>query len=859
MYWKTHLILILILGLSFCFQRVSATLVYVSDFGDNEMEATDVFYAAINNAAHDTVVVDYIGAGKWITDIIYVWRNDLTLIFEPGVIVEAKENFGCGSLFMINSMQNIAFIGYGATLQMHKAEYEAGYPEDNCQFRNCISVNGCKNLKVYGLTLKDSGGDGIYLGHGALDFMPYCENVHIKDCVMDNNFRQGISITTSVNVLIENCDIKNTGNSLGVFPECGIDIEPDYAWAKLENLTIRNCRITDNKRWGILQYYYIQDETSPPYSINIENNYIANNGVDRVNWSSDEGGGLRIQVVGGMPSGQINIKNCLIENELGPGLRVLKKADQINVNIENCVFRDVMNVSANNYENPLWIEGSYTQGETSSVNGGVHFQDILVIDDEDRPIITYIEIYESGGVGAKDISGHLIGVNPFGISSNWGNNPINITLAITEQLNLPNSDVFITTSDAFASEEGMNTANFIVQRDADNDLTFPLAVLLDITGTATNRLDYCFQNRLSVIPANLTEQSTTLTAIKDSLSEETETVLVSILPDNNYSLIPPTDTILYIGETEADVADNDNDGYMVSVDCNDENENVNPGATEIIYNGEDDDCDEITLDDDLDQDGFVLANDCDDENENINPDGTEIFGNDTDENCDGMIDILIQVKIYLEGAYNIQTSMMEAGDNFTGLVPEEQVYYTEPWNYEGTETIAAKPDEMIDWVLIELVDEDFSILQRKACLLLNTGMLVDTAWINNSALNGLLFEVNIEQTYNIIVRHRNHLAVISAGATKLQHNMFLDFTNPDNVKGVNQLTLMEDGNYTLFAGDYDSNGVITVDDYNGYLHQVSSLNLYLDGDFNLDKSVTVSDFNLMKSNLSVIGVNEIRY
>ncbi len=38
---------------------------------------------------------------------------------------------------------------------------------------------------------------------------------------------------------------------------------------------------------------------------------------------------------------------------------------------------------------------------------------------------------------------------------------------------------------------------------------------------------------------------------------------------------------------------------------------------EVPYNGFDDDCDEMTLDDDLDQDGFNLAQDCDDNNPNI--------------------------------------------------------------------------------------------------------------------------------------------------------------------------------------------------------------------------------------------------
>ncbi|MBN1781097.1 FG-GAP repeat protein [bacterium] len=110
----------------------------------------------------------------------------------------------------------------------------------------------------------------------------------------------------------------------------------------------------------------------------------------------------------------------------------------------------------------------------------------------------------------------------------------------------------------------------------------------------------------------------------------------------------------------------------------------------------------------------------------------------------------ISIKVFIEGAY--------AGGSVlnTTLLDEGHLPTTSP--YGDGRSVSAVPAGITDWIFVELRSaEEGPAIASKSFFLRNDGMIVDL----DGTTTELPFETVDAGLYHIVVRHRNHLAIIS--------------------------------------------------------------------------------------------------
>lgn len=491
------------------------TVVYASDFGFDPLDSTDALQAALDSTA-TTVIIDNVGA-DWLARPLFLTRDDVTVILEPGTVVRAKPGGYPGNmdrLLTVVGASDIAIIGYGATMTMNKAEYT-----DVWAYKHVLDLLGVTRCTVEGLTLSNSGGDGIYIGVvDGVGQRPYSEDVVIRNVRCDNNRRNGLSVISVQNLLVEGCAFVN---STGHSPEAGIDLEPNNSAQRLANVVIRECVMEGTTRSGVVIYLKHLTTATDPLSILF----------DRVRIGSNEDNIPSFLYVGSgtdSPGGTIEIRDSLVQTSPYCGSLTAWKKTWASESLK--FTRTIASSWGSQFDtySPLSVLPS-----TVTEFGGVTWEDVLVVNDADQPFFA-VQQESATTIGVRSIHGNVTVFNPYGARVELGKNPVDVTLTYREATTIPATTVEVST--AQSSVNPGDSISVVFTRNG-GDIVAPLAIRYAISGTADPRVDLHGASGMVVIPPGATSATRLIqTRSRDDGTSISRNMTLTVTPMEIYQI-----------------------------------------------------------------------------------------------------------------------------------------------------------------------------------------------------------------------------------------------------------------------------------------------------------------------------------
>lgn len=357
-------------------------------WGFDPADSTKSLQNAIDSGAKRVIIEDM--GRPWIVTPL-VAASDQEIVLEKGTVIQAKKGEFKGSndsLLSVLNKKNVTITGYGATLRMHRDDY-AKPPYKKAEWRHTLQIKSSSNVKVSGLTMAESGGDGIYLGVATKGVTN--KNVHIQDVTLEKHYRQGISVITAENLLIENTIMRNTA---GTAPMAGIDFEPNAFGEKLVNCVLRGCVAENNQGVGYAFYLPNLTAKSEPISIRLEKCVARGSNRFPLAFTNGEGQGQ------GALTGTVVFIDCDFSDGNSPAVTLSRKpAKGASLRFVNCRMKP----SKGEPNTPAILFKSRV-GDQEDV-GGVHFEDCVIDDPQRRPVMGFQD--KAGDLRLLDVTGTL--------------------------------------------------------------------------------------------------------------------------------------------------------------------------------------------------------------------------------------------------------------------------------------------------------------------------------------------------------------------------------------------------------------------------------------------------------------------
>ncbi len=132
----------------------------------------------------------------------------------------------------------------------------------------------CNGLRLYNLHLTNSVMDDLYFEVDNTDTTTFTTDFEMYNCVLDNSYRNNMSVIRGKNFKIIGCEFNN---AYGHDPESGIDFEPNKGGVSTGyvNMLIEGCIFRGNKRYGIM----FTHKGTESGNCTVRNCYFENNGL----------------------------------------------------------------------------------------------------------------------------------------------------------------------------------------------------------------------------------------------------------------------------------------------------------------------------------------------------------------------------------------------------------------------------------------------------------------------------------------------------------------------------------------------------------------------------------------------------
>ena len=206
---------------------------------------------------------------------------------------------------------------------------------------------------------------------------------------------------------------------------------------------------------------------------------------------------------------------------------------------------------------------------------------------------------------------------------------------------------------------------------------------------------------------------------------------------------------------------------------------------------------------------------------------------------------LVEAKVFLEGAYDTATDSMSLDLYTGGNIPT-----TTPYT-EDDRSVSSVPADVVDWVLVQLRSfADGAAVASRSAFLSADGRVVD----DDGTTGQIPLSVSAGD-YFLVVRHRNHLAVMSnevhtiSNGASTQYDFSSGSSSSEKHYGTGGAVELETNVWGTWSGDINQDGEVTTSDYTTWYNSARAGDSgYKVGDCNCDCEVTTADYTIWYNN-----------